>query len=93
MANRAVPAQPLGHLYLARRVAEPQVGVLRQARIAACHAIAGTPEETDWARIASLYDTEAREPTSRGGGIMFDATIGTDDDQIAVAGLGVGTSE
>jgi RNA polymerase sigma factor (sigma-70 family) len=30
-----------------------------QARIAACHALAGTPEETDWRRIASLYDTLA----------------------------------
>jgi RNA polymerase sigma factor (sigma-70 family) len=31
-----------------------------QARIAACHALAGTPEETDWARIATLYDTLAK---------------------------------
>jgi predicted RNA polymerase sigma factor len=30
-----------------------------QARIAACHALAGTPEETDWRRIAALYDTLA----------------------------------
>ena len=30
-----------------------------QARIAACHALAATPEETDWRRIASLYDTLA----------------------------------
>ncbi|HYW30129.1 MAG TPA: hypothetical protein VE869_01400, partial [Gemmatimonas sp.] len=35
--------------------------------------------------IASLYDTESREPTARGGGIAFDATIGTDEDQTAVA--------
>ncbi len=28
-----------------------------QAAIAACHARARTPEETDWARIAALYDT------------------------------------
>ncbi|MDQ6694767.1 MAG: RNA polymerase sigma factor [Chloroflexota bacterium] len=27
-----------------------------QAKIAACHARARTPEETDWARIAALYD-------------------------------------
>jgi predicted RNA polymerase sigma factor len=27
-----------------------------QAAIAGCHARARTPEETDWARIASLYD-------------------------------------
>ena len=27
-----------------------------QAAIAACHARARTPEETDWVRIAALYD-------------------------------------
>ncbi len=31
-----------------------------QAAIAACHARAGTPEETDWRRIAALYDALAR---------------------------------
>jgi RNA polymerase sigma factor (sigma-70 family) len=31
-----------------------------QAAIAACHARARTPEETDWARIATLYQTLAR---------------------------------
>jgi len=31
-----------------------------QAAIAACHARARTPEETDWARIAALYDTLAQ---------------------------------
>jgi RNA polymerase sigma-70 factor (ECF subfamily) len=31
-----------------------------QAAIAACHARAGTAEETDWARIAALYDALAR---------------------------------
>jgi RNA polymerase sigma-70 factor, ECF subfamily len=30
-----------------------------QAAIAACHARAPTPEETDWARIAALYDALA----------------------------------
>jgi predicted RNA polymerase sigma factor len=30
-----------------------------QAAIAACHARARTPAETDWARIAALYDTLA----------------------------------
>jgi RNA polymerase sigma factor (sigma-70 family) len=30
-----------------------------QAAIAACHARAGAPEETDWARIAALYGTLA----------------------------------
>jgi predicted RNA polymerase sigma factor len=31
-----------------------------QAAIAACHARAGTPAETDWARIVALYDALAR---------------------------------
>jgi RNA polymerase sigma factor (sigma-70 family) len=31
-----------------------------QAAIAACHARAHTPEETDWVRIAALYDALAR---------------------------------
>ena len=31
-----------------------------QAAIAACHARARTPEETDWARIAALYDALAQ---------------------------------
>ncbi|NUT99473.1 MAG: RNA polymerase sigma factor [Saccharothrix sp.] len=30
-----------------------------QARIAACHAVARTPEATDWRRIAGLYETLA----------------------------------
>jgi predicted RNA polymerase sigma factor len=31
-----------------------------QAAIAACHARAGTPEQTDWQRIAALYDALAQ---------------------------------
>src|SRR2546426_1061288 len=31
-----------------------------QAAIAACHARAGTPSETDWARIVTLYDALAQ---------------------------------
>jgi RNA polymerase sigma factor (sigma-70 family) len=31
-----------------------------QAAIAACHARAGTPEQTDWERIAALYDALAQ---------------------------------
>jgi RNA polymerase sigma factor (sigma-70 family) len=31
-----------------------------QAAIAACHARAGTPEETDWTRISALYDALAQ---------------------------------
>jgi ABC-2 type transport system permease protein len=35
--------------------------------------------------IASLYETEGREPTARGGGIAFEAVVGTREDQVAVA--------
>src|SRR5262249_53588037 len=35
-----------------------------QAAIAACHARAPTLEDTDWARIATLYDTLARRMPS-----------------------------
>jgi RNA polymerase sigma factor (sigma-70 family) len=35
-----------------------------QAAIAACHARARTPDETDWARIAALYDALARTAPS-----------------------------
>jgi predicted RNA polymerase sigma factor len=35
-----------------------------QAAIAACHARAHTPEETDWARIAELYDALAERTPS-----------------------------
>jgi len=39
----------------------PPVGpYLLQAEIAACHARARRPEDTDWARIAGLYDTLGR---------------------------------
>jgi RNA polymerase sigma factor (sigma-70 family) len=35
-----------------------------QASIAACHARAGTPEDTDWARIASVYEVLAAQTGS-----------------------------
>jgi ABC-type transport system involved in multi-copper enzyme maturation permease subunit len=35
--------------------------------------------------IASLYESEGREPGSRGGGITFEAIIGTQKGQVAVA--------
>ena len=38
-----------------------------QAALAACHARAATPEETDWRRIAGLYDIVARGPAVAGG--------------------------
>ncbi len=37
---------------------------LLQAEIAACHARARTPEETDWARIVEFYDTLSRTTPS-----------------------------
>jgi RNA polymerase sigma factor (sigma-70 family) len=37
---------------------------LLQAEIAACHARARTPQETDWVRIASLYETLAHTAPS-----------------------------
>ena len=39
-----------------------------QAAIAACHARAATAEETDWARIAALYDELAQLTPVAGGG-------------------------
>jgi RNA polymerase sigma factor (sigma-70 family) len=53
----------IGRGLAALRRAEALGGVLGpyalQAAIAACHARARTPEETDWARIAALYDALA----------------------------------
>jgi len=37
-----------------------------QAAIAACHASARTPEETDWTRIVALYDACQLLPSRRG---------------------------
>jgi ABC-2 type transport system permease protein len=35
--------------------------------------------------LASLYEVEGREPATRGGGIAFEAVVGTGADQVAVA--------
>jgi ABC-type transport system involved in multi-copper enzyme maturation permease subunit len=35
--------------------------------------------------LASLHDVEGGEPARRGGGIAFEAVVGTDEDQVAVA--------
>jgi ABC-type transport system involved in multi-copper enzyme maturation permease subunit len=35
--------------------------------------------------LASLYDVEGDEPAARGGGVAFEAVVGTDEDQVAVA--------
>ncbi len=39
----------------AHKIGKPRGPYLMQAEIAACHARARTPEETDWPRIVSLY--------------------------------------
>jgi RNA polymerase sigma factor (sigma-70 family) len=45
---------------LRARAAGPPGPYVLQAAIAACHARAHTPEETDWAQIAALYEQLAR---------------------------------
>jgi RNA polymerase sigma factor (sigma-70 family) len=50
----------LAALGRAERLGGMQGPYALQAEIAACHARAVTPEETDWARIAELYDALAQ---------------------------------
>jgi RNA polymerase sigma factor (sigma-70 family) len=50
----------LAALELAQRLATPLGPYTLQASIAACHARARTAEETDWHRIAALYDALAQ---------------------------------
>jgi predicted RNA polymerase sigma factor len=57
--DRAKIAEGLAQLSRALRLAPPGPYAL-QAAIAACHARAGTPAETDWARIVALYDALAQ---------------------------------
>jgi predicted RNA polymerase sigma factor len=45
----------LAALERAARLEQPMGPYVLQAEIAACHARARTPEETDWVRIAALY--------------------------------------
>jgi RNA polymerase sigma factor (sigma-70 family) len=63
--NRALWDQLLIHRGLAALDRAENLSATRgpytvQAAIAACHARARTPEETDWPRIAALYDDLAR---------------------------------
>ena len=63
--NRALWDQVLVRRGLAALARAEALGGARgpyalQAAIAACHARARTPEETDWRRIAALYDALAR---------------------------------
>jgi RNA polymerase sigma factor (sigma-70 family) len=53
--DRLLIGRGLAGLELVRRLGGEQGFYALQAAIAACHARAATPEETDWHRIASLY--------------------------------------
>ncbi len=52
-------------LLRAERLGSPPGPYVLQAAITACHAQAHAPEETDWARIAALYQALARLTPSR----------------------------
>ena len=73
LGSAADPARP-GGAARAETLADRGPYAL-QAAIAACHARARTAEDTDWARIAALYDELARSALagrgaeSRGGGV------------------------
>ena len=58
--DRMLIGRGLAALERARSVSESLGPYALQASIAACHARARTAEETDWRRIASLYDELAR---------------------------------
>jgi ABC-type transport system involved in multi-copper enzyme maturation permease subunit len=78
------PAVAATGSYLTSTETLPQIGYQRRRELIGAadrraHELAPRPV------IASLHDAEAREPAARGGGIAFDAVIGTDDDQVAVA--------
>jgi RNA polymerase sigma-70 factor, ECF subfamily len=67
--NRALWDRLLIHRGLAALARAEKLGGARgpyalQAAIAACHARALTPEETDWTRIAALYETLATQAPS-----------------------------
>ncbi|HZU15706.1 MAG TPA: RNA polymerase sigma factor, partial [Candidatus Dormibacteraeota bacterium] len=58
--DRLLIRRGLAALERAERLGRPSGPYTLQAAIAACHARAGTAEETDWPRIAALYATLAR---------------------------------
>jgi RNA polymerase sigma factor (sigma-70 family) len=58
--DRLLIAHGLEQLRKADALARPRGSYTLQAAIAACHARAATPEETDWAEIAALYEALAR---------------------------------
>ncbi|MCB1494621.1 MAG: RNA polymerase sigma factor [Bauldia sp.] len=53
--DRLLIRRGLAALERGQAIADPPGPYLLQAAIAACHARARTPEETDWVRIAALY--------------------------------------
>ncbi|MFN2529211.1 MAG: RNA polymerase sigma factor [Candidatus Baltobacteraceae bacterium] len=58
--NHLLIRRGLSALERAERLSAVRGSYTLQAAIAACHARAGTPEQTDWKRIAMLYDLLAR---------------------------------
>src|SRR2546422_6934961 len=58
--DHLVVRRGLGALERAEQLAGPLGPYALQAAIAACHARARTPEETDWTRITALYDALAQ---------------------------------
>src|SRR6185503_12372357 len=53
-------ARGFAALLRAERLGKPLGPYVVQAAIASCHARARSPEETDWARIAALYEVLSR---------------------------------
>jgi RNA polymerase sigma factor (sigma-70 family) len=58
--DRVLIGRGLAALARAEKLGAPSGPYVLQAAIAACHARARTAAETDWARIASLYESLAR---------------------------------
>ncbi len=54
--NHLLIHRGLKALECAERLSQTRGPYTSQAAIAACHARAGAPDQTDWARIAALYD-------------------------------------
>jgi len=62
--DRVLIRRGLAALERAERIGEALGPYTLQAAIAACHARARTPEETEWARIVALYDALAQHAPS-----------------------------
>lgn len=62
--DRILIQRGLAALQQARRTQTTPGQYTIQAEIAACHAVAREPEETDWERIAALYDLLAQRTAS-----------------------------